>query len=76
MNTWRAAIWCTLAERDVEVAFVTRGTPVLSSPCGVQSCSAFDPPTAVVCHRRCLDATFRRQWQPPFPGRIRMEDVV
>lgn len=67
MRSWRAAFWCALQGREVEVEFVTRGIPVLSQPCGMRSCSAFDPATAILCHRRCLDATYRRQWPPALP---------
>jgi len=76
MKTWHAAFWCALAERDVEVEFVTEGIPVLRTPNGVKSCSAFDPQTAVACHRRCLDPAFRRQWQPALPVSTRVEDLV
>ncbi|MEK7387402.1 MAG: hypothetical protein AABZ83_13255 [candidate division NC10 bacterium] len=76
MKTWHAAFWCGLAEREVEVEFVTQGVPGLRSPCGVKSCSVFAPQTAVFCHRRCLDPVFRRQWQPALPVHIRVEDLV
>lgn len=76
MKTWHATFWCAFAERDVEVEFVTDGVPVLRNPSGVRSCSAFDPQTAVSCHRRCLDPAFRRRWQPPLPADTRMENIV
>ncbi len=67
MTTWHAAFWCALAEREVEVEFVTPGVPGLGGPYGVKSCSVFAPQTAVSCHRRCLDPAFRREWQPAPP---------
>jgi hypothetical protein len=76
MTTWHAAFWCALAEREVEVEFVTQGIAGLGNPSGVKSCSAFDPQTAVLCHRRCVDSAFRRQWQPPLPVDTRMEHIV
>ena len=76
MMTWHAAFWCALAEREVEVEFVTRGVPGLGGPCGVKSCSVFAPQTAVFCHRGCLDPVFRRRWQPTLPAHTRVEDLV
>ena len=76
VKTWRAGFWCAIAERDVEVEFTARGIPGLRGPGAVERCSAFDPPTAISCSRRCLDATFRRQWQPDLPVRTRLDDVA
>ncbi len=53
--------------RDAEVEFVVRGLPRLGPGVGVRSCSAWDPPTAVECQRRCLDPAFHRQWHPARP---------
>ena len=64
-TTRRSVFWCARADRDVEVEFETRG--VFWTVRGVKSCSVFAPPTAVICHRRCLDSTFRRQWPPALP---------
>src|SRR6266545_6444315 len=58
----RRRFWCALSRREVEVEFAEHGLPGLRRPAAVKSCSVFDPPTAVGCHRRCLDADFRRQW--------------
>jgi hypothetical protein len=55
-------VWCALTELEVQVEFEERGFPGLSSPFAVKSCTAFDPPTAVACRRRCVDPAFRRQW--------------
>jgi hypothetical protein len=76
MNTWHAAFWCALVGREVEVEFEVRGIPGLREPSTVRSCSAFEPQTAVVCGRRCLDAGFRRQWQPALPVHTRIEGIV
>ena len=67
MKTRHAAFSCALTERDVEVQFEAWGMPGLRRLCGIVSCTAFDPPTAVACGRRCLDRAFRRQWQPALP---------
>lgn len=60
----RRRFWCALERREVEVQFEEAGPPGLGQPVAVESCSAFDPPTAVACARRCLDVAFRRQWEP------------
>jgi hypothetical protein len=54
----RHSFWCTIVGRDVEVR-LARGC--------VQSCSAFEDPTAIACARRCLDPSFRAQWPSPVP---------
>jgi len=54
----RWSFWCAIAGRDV-VAEARGGC--------VQSCSAFEDPTAITCARRCADAAFRRQWPPALP---------
>ena len=33
----------------------------------VLSCNRFEPPSAIACQRRCLNAAFRRQWPPALP---------
>lgn len=63
----RCRVWCATMEREVEVEFVTRGPFGLRRRVGVRSCTAFDPPTAVTCARRCLDTAYRRQWEPALP---------
>jgi len=58
---WRVVLhsfWCATVGRDVEVR--------LGRGC-VQSCSAFEDPTAIACARRCLDRRFRVQWPPVDP---------
>jgi hypothetical protein len=50
----RRRFWCNGAHRDVEVEFEERGLPGFRKT-SVLSCSVFDPPTAVRCHRNCLD---------------------
>jgi hypothetical protein len=54
----RHSFWCATFGRDVEV--------LLGRGC-VQSCSAFEDPTAIACARRCLDRSFRMQWPPAVP---------
>ena len=60
----RRSFWCATVGRDVEV-HLARGC--------VQSCSAFEDPTAIACARRCLDRSFRVQWPwaIPVPARPR-----
>jgi hypothetical protein len=59
--------WCAQSRREVEVEFEERGLPGFRRAVNVRSCSVFDPPAAVACRRRCLDAGFRRQWEPALP---------
>jgi hypothetical protein len=56
--------WCVQSRREVEVEFEERGLPGFRRAVAVRSCSVFDPPAAVRCRRRCLDADFRPQWEP------------
>ena len=65
--TARRSFWCALTRREVE--FQARGLPGVRRLVAVKGCSVFDPPEAVACARHCLDATFRRQWEPPLPVR-------
>ncbi len=67
IETRHATLWCALARCDVDVEFELRGIPGLRGPRAVRTCSAYEPPTAIVCGRRCLDADFRRQWEPALP---------
>jgi hypothetical protein len=62
-QTVRRRFWCRLAGREVETEFEARGfVPRLRS---VMSCSAFERGGAIACRRRCLDASYRRQWEAP-----------
>jgi nucleotide-binding universal stress UspA family protein len=63
----RRQFWCALHRREVEVDFVEHGLPGFPRSVSVQSCSAFEPATAITCPRRCTDAAFRRQWEPALP---------
>jgi nucleotide-binding universal stress UspA family protein len=63
----RRHFWCAWSRRDVEVEFVEHGLPGLPYSVSIRACTAFEPPTAVQCHRRCVDSTFRRQWEPALP---------
>ena len=63
----RRRFWCAQSRQEVEVEFEERGLPGFRRQVAVKSCSVFDPPEAVACRRRCLDSTFRRQWEPPLP---------
>ncbi|HAM59328.1 MAG: hypothetical protein A2X51_10410 [Candidatus Rokubacteria bacterium GWC2_70_24] len=49
------------ARREVEVE-LEGGVFGMAGFSGVRSCSAFDPPTAITCPRRCLDSAYRNQW--------------
>lgn len=59
----RHRFWCIAMRREVEVRLEESGVPGLRLATAVRSCTAFDPPTAITCRRRCLDVAFRRQWQ-------------
>jgi hypothetical protein len=67
--TVRRRFWCRLAGREVEVEFGTRG--LVPSIASVKQCSVFETGTAIACSRRCLDARFRRQWEPALPAPTR-----
>lgn len=67
---------CAEAGREVEVEFEECGLTGLRRAVAVQSCSAFDPPSAVQCRRACLDRDARIKLplsslslMPPLPGR-------
>jgi len=47
---------------------VMRKSPEVASTTGVYAGSAFGPPTAIRCRRRCLAGAVPRQW-PPAPRR-------
>lgn len=70
-SVWTAVhsrrVWCASLECEVSVTFEERGLPGFRSPVAVESCTAFDPPSAVTCQRRCVDAAFRRQWPWALP---------
>ena len=69
--TRRRRFWCAEQRREVEVEFEEVGLPGLGWSAAVRSCPVFDPPTAIACRRRCLDARFRRQWDSPLPVRMK-----
>jgi hypothetical protein len=64
----RRRVWCPWSRREVEVEFVERGLPGLPYSVSVRGCTAFEPPTAVTCQRRCVDATLRQPWLPLVPA--------
>ena len=66
-HTRRRRFWCALQGREVETVFRIHG--LLPQARGVLACSAFESPCAVACGRRCLDASYRRQWPAPLAGR-------
>lgn len=55
----RRAFWCPLVGRELEVDFARRQW--LGESSAVIRCSAFDPPEAVSCTRRCVRARYRAQ---------------
>ncbi len=59
----RRRFWCRDAHREVEVEFEEHGLPGFGKAI-VLSCSVFDPPTAVSCHRDCVDPD-KRLLVPP-----------
>jgi hypothetical protein len=65
----RRAFWCALAAHDVEAEFEEWGLPGLRHSV-VTRCSAFEPPEAITCERRCRDVSFRRLSvsTSPMPG--------
>ena len=65
----RRRFYCAQNGREVEVEFEERGFPGFRRPVAVKICSVFEPPTAVVCQRACLDPFFQRHWEPSVPIR-------
>jgi hypothetical protein len=63
----RRHFWCAIARERVDVEFEERGLPGFRKAIAVLSCSRFEPSSAIVCQRRCLNTTFRRQWPPALP---------
>ena len=51
----RRRFWCEQAGREVEVQLEEAGPPGLRRFIAVVSCTAFESPTHVRCHRTCLD---------------------
>ncbi|MBI4611688.1 MAG: hypothetical protein HY726_22085 [Candidatus Rokubacteria bacterium] len=52
IRTVRRSFWCPFLDRGVTVEFQEEawdGTPV-----GVNRCTAFAPPSAITCEKRCL----------------------
>ena len=62
----RRHFWCATGREGVDVEFEEQGLPGFRT-IAVLSCSRFEPPSAIACQRRCLDAAFRRQWPPALP---------
>ena len=58
----RGCFHCPLMRRAVEVEFLERW--LLGARCSARPnrCSAFEVPTAIECQRRCMDRSFRHQW--------------
>lgn len=65
-HTTRRRFWCDWCARDVEAEFEEEGLPGFRRSVAVRSCTAFDPPAAIECPRRCLDPTYRK----PFPSPV------
>lgn len=57
----RRRVWCLQSQRDLDVDFQEFGLPGRRQPIAVLSCSAFSPPTRVLCDRACLH---RQDWAP------------
>ena len=51
--------WCRSTGRDVEVLFEEWGPPGFRHTLRVAQCSAFEPGTALACHRACRDRECR-----------------
>lgn len=63
----RRQFWCADKQREVEVEFEMRGIPGFRHFTAVKRCSAFEPGAPIECRRRCIDSTYRRQWEPALP---------
>jgi len=60
----RRRFFCRLAWREVEVEFWAEG--LLLQPAAVRSCSVFEG-GCPSCTRPCVEAAFRKQWEPALP---------
>ena len=67
----RRAFRCPLMRREVEVEFEERRFLGVRHSAAVKRCSAFEAATAVECRRRCVNGSFRRQWEFPLPVSVR-----
>jgi hypothetical protein len=68
----RRSFRCPLMRREVEVEFVERWLLGVRCSATPDRCSGFEVPTAIECQRRCVDRSFRQQWEFPLPvaGRL------
>ena len=68
----RRHFWCATGGERVDVEFEERRLPGFRNAIAVLSCNRFEPPSAIACQRRCLNAAFRRQRPPALPvgGRL------
>jgi hypothetical protein len=66
-RTLRRRFWCALHRREAEVDFVS--CKLLPLPRAVRTCSIFEPGHPVACRRRCVDASYRRQWASSLAAR-------
>jgi hypothetical protein len=64
----RRRLWCAQRRREVEVVLDERGLPGFRHAVAVRRCSAFDPPTAITCRRRCLHPEYQLKWAFQVPG--------
>ena len=64
----RRGFRCPLMRREVEVEFLECWLLGFRRSTAVTCCSAFEVPTAIECRRRCVDGSFRRQWESPLSG--------
>jgi hypothetical protein len=63
----RRRFWCAWSAREVEAEFEVRGLPGFRELAAVRGCTAFEPPSAIECPRRCLDPAFQHQWEWALP---------
>jgi hypothetical protein len=59
---------CPLMRREVEVEFLERWFLGVRCSATPNRCSAFEVPTAIECPRRCMDRSFRHQWDGDLLG--------
>lgn len=57
--------WCPTTGRDVEVTFEQRPLAVLPARLAVKRCTAWNPPEAIGCDRRCTKPEYRLPSAPP-----------
>jgi hypothetical protein len=69
----RRCFRCPLMRREVEVEFLDRWLLGVRCSATPTRCSVFEVPTTIECQRRCMDRSYRHQWEFALPVAGRLE---